>query len=148
MLVRLGKWLRAAGHDTAIAGREHYNGDLLDWARTEERVLLTCNHRLLRKHGNDEGAVVVLASSDPDLAAPELTQRFGVDWQHSPFSRCLEDNSPLRLADTAELAKVPKAALGLPGPVMACPTCGRVYWPGSHYQRMQKKLAAWQTGGT
>jgi uncharacterized protein with PIN domain len=145
MLARLGKWLRAAGHDTAIAGREQYDGGLLDWAQAEERILLTCSRRLEKGREEDGTTVVVLNSSDPELAAPELTRRLGVDWQYRPFTRCLEDNAPLRPADAPELAKVPTAARDLPGPVMACPACGRVYWPGSHFERMQERLAAWQT---
>ncbi|MBS4097602.1 MAG: hypothetical protein KGZ83_12290 [Sulfuricella sp.] len=28
----------------------------------------------------------------------------------------------------------------------ACLTCERVYWRGSHYQRMRGKLESWQRG--
>ncbi len=144
MLVRLGKWLRAAGHDTDIAGRDDHDGDILDRARTSGRLLLTCDRRLKRERAPDDDRVLVLSSSRPEVAAPELTAALGLDWQHKPFTRCLEDNTPLRPASEAELAQVPARARALPGPVMACPHCGRVYWPGSHVRRMQRKLAAWQ----
>jgi len=51
------------------------------------------------------------------------------------------DNTPLRAASGAERQRVPEAARDLPGPVMACPSCGRLYWPGSHVRRMSAKLA-------
>ena len=147
MLVRLGRWLRAAGHDTAIAGAAEPDADLVARARAEERRLLTCDRRLKAERAPADARVVLLARGAPAAAARELTRRLGVDWQHAPFSRCLLDNAPLRPADAAETARVPERARALPGPVMACPHCGRVYWPGSHLRRMHRTLAAWQTAG-
>lgn len=146
MLVRLGRWLRAAGYDTAIAGRGDHDGMVLAWARDEARILLTCDRRLKGEHAPDDPRVVVLTSSKPDTAAPELSARLGIDWQAAPFSRCMIDNTPLRAASDTERRRVPEATRDLPGPVMACPTCGRLYWPGSHVRRMRSKLARWNGG--
>lgn len=147
MLTRVGKWLRAAGYDTAIAGRNDHDGDILARARAEGRVLLTCDRRLKHERAPGDDGVVVLASSQPATAAPELAVRLGIDWQHAPFTRCLEDNAPVRPATASERAGVPETAANGPGPVMICPHCGRLYWPGSHVRRMRAKLAAWQTAG-
>jgi hypothetical protein len=46
---------------------------------------------------------------------------------------------------TAELAlQVPEDARQPVEELLACPACGRVYWRGSHYKRMRRKLAEWQ----
>jgi uncharacterized protein with PIN domain len=37
---------------------------------------------------------------------------------------------------------MPASARALPGPLQACPACGRLYWPGSHVRRMQARLEA------
>lgn len=147
MLVRVGRWLRAAGYDTAIAEDGADDGDLLARARTEGRVLLTCDRGLKRKRAPEDPEVVLLDSGAPDAAAAELARRLGVDWQHAPFSRCMLDNAELRPASGDEAAQVPDQARELPGPVMVCPACGRLYWPGSHHRRMHRRLSGWWADG-
>jgi uncharacterized protein with PIN domain len=51
-------------------------------------------------------------------------------------------NTPLADVAPADAAGLlPPAARALPGSVRRCPTCGRVYWPGSHVRRMTRTLA-------
>jgi predicted nuclease of predicted toxin-antitoxin system len=98
MLRGLGRWLRAAGHDTLIARGGTSDLDLLAFARAEGRILLTCDRELARLAGGDP-QVVALATEAPDPAAGELSARLGIDWLAAPFSRCLLDNAALRPAD-------------------------------------------------
>lgn len=146
MLIRVGKWLRAAGHDTIIAGAADTDRDLVTRARREGRLLLTCDRRIEREHAGTEGVVLLLATSAPEPAALELRTRIGIDWQHAPFTRCLEDNGPLRAARAGERRRAPVEALDLGGPVLACDHCGRIYWPGSHVRRMRGRLARFAGG--
>lgn len=69
-----------------------------------------------------------------------LGARLGIDWLAAPFSRCLVDNAPLRPASVVEVVSVPEAARQGDGPLLACPECARVYWPGSHVRRMRARL--------
>jgi uncharacterized protein len=143
MLRGLGRWLRAAGHDTLIARAGTADLDLLAFARAERRILLTCDRELARLAGDDP-QVVALATEAPDAAADELSARLDIDWLAAPFSRCLLDNAPLRPASAQQAASIPEAARAGEGPLLACPECGRVYWPGSHVLRMQARLERWQ----
>lgn len=143
MLKGVGRWLRAAGYDAAIVDDGAGDDALLARARAERRLLLTCDRRLAARVGNDP-ALAVLASERPDEAARELAARFGIDWLHAPFSRCLVDNARLVPADERDVARLPAAARQGPGPNRRCPTCGRLYWPGSHVRRMRARLAGWQ----
>ena len=47
MLVGLGRWLRIAGYDTAIADCGRRDRDLVEHAHAENRVLLTRDRRLV-----------------------------------------------------------------------------------------------------
>ncbi len=143
MLQGLGRWLRAAGHDTAIAAGGMADSALLELALAEQRVLVTCDRALGRRAGGGL-RVLVLESEGAERAAAVLRDRVPLDWLHAPFSRCLLDNTPLRLAGSKELARVPPRAQKLGGVVRACPACGRVYWPGSHVRRMSGRLRRWQ----
>lgn len=139
MLAGLGKWLRAAGYDTVVA--DHGAGDthLLERARREGRILLTCDRRIEKERPPLRQPVVVLASNRIDAAGAELTRRLGLDWQRHVFTRCLCDNALLRPATSAEMQRVPEGCDGRA--VMVCPLCHRPYWRGSHTARMQARLA-------
>ncbi len=136
MLARLGRLLRAAGHDVALAGARTPDKSLLAQAADEGRTLLTRDRRLAE--AAPEGAFLVLPDK-PDDQARLLRRTFGVDWMAAPFTRCLLDNALVRPANGHEMASLPA---DLPGPVTSCPVCGRLYWPGSHVRRMLRRLEA------
>ena len=146
MLKGIGRWLRAAGYDVAIGDDRADDDELLARAAAEHRLLLTCDRRLAGRAGRNV-AVVVLGTESFEGAARELRERLGIDWLHAPFTRCLRDNAPLRPADERAIAGLPATARGGAGPIMRCPACGRVYWPGSHVRRMRAKLTRAQTAG-
>ena len=142
MLKGVGRWLRAAGYDAAIVADGASDQALAAQARAENRILLTCDRRLAALEGG--APTLILGSERLDLAARELKD-FGIDWLKAPFTRCLIDNAPLARARAADRAAVPASAGRDDGPVLACPQCARVYWPGSHVRRMRARLERWQT---
>ncbi|MFQ6019031.1 MAG: Mut7-C RNAse domain-containing protein [Kiloniellaceae bacterium] len=146
MLQGLGRWLRAAGYDTAIAGRGLPDRGLLRRALVEGRVVLTCDRELAARTDAD-GRVVTLSANGLDATARELRDGMGIDWLHAPFTRCLVDNAVLRPAARIHRAGVPPQARALGVAINACPACGRVYWPGSHVRRMRARLESWQRPG-
>jgi len=142
MLRGVGRWLRAAGYDTVIAECGMADEALMAMAEREARVLLTCD-RSLAARAAGVCDVVLLAGEAPEEAAKALRARLGVDWLFAPFSRCLRDNTRLRPATENERRQAPASARDGPGPIMACPACARVYWPGSHARRMRARLERW-----
>lgn len=143
MLKGIGRWLRAAGYDVAMVDDGAHDDDLLARARAEDRLLLTCDRRLAARAGADP-TIAVLATERLDDVADELSARFGIDWLHAPFTRCLVDNTRLVRADQQDIAELPATARHGDGPIMRCPRCGRIYWPGSHVRRMRARLAKWR----
>jgi len=144
MLKGIGRWLRAAGYDVAIAEGGAHDDDLVAHARAEGRLLLTCDRRLAVRAGEDP-TIALLTTESLDEAAGELSARFGIDWLYAPFTRCLVDNTHLVPAATEDIAGLPATARQGAGPLMRCPRCGRVFWPGSHVRRMRARLARWRT---
>lgn len=118
MLKGIGRWLRAAGYDVAIAEDGAHDDDLLAHARAESRLLLTCDRRLAARAGADP-AIAVLATESLDEAARELSARFGIDWLHAPFTRCLVDNARLVPAAQEEVPGLPVTVRQ--GPARSCP---------------------------
>lgn len=138
MLGRLARLLRAAGYDTALAGDGEPDARLLLRAQAENRILLTRDRRLAAR-AHPRGLIV--AGDRLDAQAAHLAGVLPVDWELAPFSRCVVDNTPLRDALPAQLADMPPQARAGAGPFRTCPTCGRLYWPGSHVKRMRERLA-------
>lgn len=143
MLGGLARWLRAAGHDAALAEPGTGDSALVERAAGEGRVLVSRDRRLIEQARRRTPAVL-LTGDDPDAHAQQLKSELSLDWTLAPFTRCVVDNTPLRDATEADLAKIPEQSRGLPGPFRACPACGRVFWPGSHVKRMLIRLQAWR----
>ncbi len=144
MLIRLGRWLRAAGYDAAFDAHETSDRALLDRAVRETRRLLTCDRKLAEFRAAP-GRVIVLSGAGVSAAAEDLTHRLAIDWLYRPFSRCLLCNRPVETPDPSAdwPGEVPENA---PGPLTRCAPCGKLYWQGGHAERMRARLAAWKAG--
>lgn len=137
MLVRLARLLRAAGYDTVLAEGGASDRALRDLAREEARILVTRDRDLARLAA--PGSVLITAPG-VDAEARTLSRALPMDWSLAPFTRCVMDNTPLLEATADEVARMPEESRAMAGPFRACPTCGRLYWPGSHVKRMAERL--------
>jgi uncharacterized protein with PIN domain len=142
MLLRLGRWLRAAGYDTVIAETGTEDATLIARCAAEGRVLLTRDRHLAARA---EACVPVLRLSEEtvDKQARALAATLGIDWRRAPFTRCVIDNAVLEAAPPEAVAEVPPRSREAGGPLLRCPSCSRLYWPGGHVRRMRERLASW-----
>jgi uncharacterized protein with PIN domain len=143
MLGGLARWLRAAGYDTVQAERGAKDAALIARCADEGRVLISRDRRLIEE-ARRRTPGVLLATDELDGQARQLRCALGLDWIWAPLTRCLIDNTPLRDATDAELARIPEPSRALSGPFRACPSCGRVFWPGSHVRRIMSQLQDWR----
>lgn len=144
MLARLARLLRTAGYDTVLASGGIGDTEVLRIACDENRVLLTRDRRLAER-AHPRGVLIAAGSLEDE--ARSLAAVLPVDWALAPFSRCVVDNTPLLDATPEQVARMPPEVNTGPGPFRACPSCGRLYWPGTHVKRMAERLAglgAWQ----
>ena len=144
MLARLARWLRAAGHDAAMAALGAPDEALLAMAETEDRLLITNDPDLAERAGRRG---VLISGDGADAEALALSRRLRLDWRLAPFTRCVMDNTLLRPATPEEIGRMPQGTRALGGPFNACQACGRLYWPGSHVRRMAERLAQWDEAG-
>jgi len=144
MLARLARFLRAAGLDTTLADSSASDAHILREAIDEERWLLTADRKIM-EHKAAKGHVIQMPFGSLDAQAATLNTLFAIDWLGNAFTRCLLDNTPLLPATAEHALLVPADVRRAEQAMSACPACGRVYWRGSHYQRMRGKLASWQT---
>lgn len=144
MLAGLGRWLRTAGYDTQIVKTSIDDGKILERALREDRLLLTRDHHF-REMPAGEKTVVFLKGNSIEECILELNRLLKIDWLHAPFSRCLQCNSLLTNADEQAIqTQVPPAVLSFSDQFRYCPQCQKVYWKGSHSERMLEQLEAWK----
>jgi len=139
MLGRLGRWLRAAGYDTAMSPAGTPDARLMALARSERRLLVTRDRKLL-EYRDAPNLVIYLESQTTEACALELAGRTGIRWLLAPFSRCLICNTPLEPGSDADLARIPPHSRQTASRVWHCPDCGRWYWHGGHVRRMRRRL--------
>lgn len=134
-VARLTRWLRLSGLDIEEAGGS--DSELLRRARLAGRDILTRCRRLARR---DPVRVLLVASDDPE---EQLRQVLASTSPGEPLSRCSLCNEPLS-AMSAEEAKplVPPYVHAHHDTFARCPRCGRVYWQGTHVDRIRRRLAA------
>jgi hypothetical protein len=139
MLGRLARWLRLLGVDCAYE-REIEDAELVRRASAEERVILS-RDRALPEEWRVRG-IHPVDSEDLTEQLREIVRAFDLAGAVRPFTRCTECNRPLRAAAKGDVAqRVPARVLRDHERFLECPGCGRVYWEGSHAERIRRRLA-------
>ena len=138
MLGRLARWLRAMGYDTLYLGPAE-DRRLLQLAHAEDRILLTRDGKLARLAGN-LGCLIRADQLDNQLM--EAVERLALAPEDTSWlSRCLECNATLEPRPKQTLNElVPDYIFITQTQFMGCPGCGKIYWPGSHAERMLARL--------
>ena len=139
MLGKLARWMRILGLDTYYK-RDLPDSKLLKIALVEDRVILTRDSKIpkIRNAKN----FVWIHSSDPLEQVKEVAQKLKLKIEPERFfTRCLECNGVLEKIEKEKVKdKVWPYVYKTHENFVSCPNCNRIYWPGTHLQRMEKKL--------
>ena len=133
-LGRLARYLRLFGFDTYY--RNDYEDEHLARISSEQkRVLLTRDRELLKR-----GEVVYgycPRSTRPQEQLLEVLRMHNLRGLLSPFSRCMHCNGFLYKVIKDEVIEElpPRAAVHF-DEFSKCPDCAKIYWRGSHFDRM------------
>jgi len=134
-LGRLARSLRLLGFDSDY-GNNYEDDELSDRATHEGRILLTRDRGLLKRSAIERGYCV--RQTRPREQVLEILARFDLVGSINPFSRCMACNAVLRLVSKSEVREsVPAHVRDLHDDFTRCEGCGRVYWRGSHYDRLK-----------
>ena len=140
MLGRLARWLRLLGYDARYADLP--DEALVALARVEGRVLLTRDTRLVRRP--DVGPHGFIRHD----RVPEQLRQVAADFRLGPDragTRCLRCNVALEaLPREGAAGRVPPHVWRTQHQFTRCPSCARIYWPGTHWDRMTEALHSLQ----
>lgn len=137
-LGRLAAYLRMMGFDT-LYRNDFHDEELAYISHRETRILLTRDIGLLKRSLVIYGYYVRETNRHKQLA--EITQRYELANLVEPFKHCMKCNGLLEAVDKERiLPQIPAGVAQYYDEFHHCADCGRIYWKGPHYQRMQTLL--------
>jgi uncharacterized protein with PIN domain len=139
---KLVKWLRLMGYDTRFFDGSD-DSELVAMAQAEGRVILSRDTQIMKRRVITSGELkaVLIESDQPERQIHQVIDTLGLDCRFRPFALCLECNQPLVERSKEEVKElVPPYVFKTQSQFMQCPDCQRIYWRGTHWQAMTKRL--------
>ena len=134
----LARLLRMAGFDT-LYRNDYLDSAIAEIAGRERRILLTRDRDLLKQRGISHGCYV--HALKPARQFAEIVARLKLGRNFRPFTLCLECNAPVHSIKKLSIFRnLPPSINARHEYFTICDHCGRVFWEGSHWQRMRQLL--------
>lgn len=139
MLGKLAKYLRIVGIDASYP-RSLSLPEIISEAAAEQRTILTRRTDLLPSE--QQAASYFIKSNYPYEQLQDVISHFNLQADNSRFfTRCLECNQLLDAVVKASVAgSVPAYVFSTVNDFARCPRCAKIYWKGTHYGNMLKRL--------
>jgi hypothetical protein len=145
---RLARWLRMMGYDTLLFDHgEDYR--MIRIALDQARIIITRDTRIMERRVITSGRLrAILVNGDrPEKQMHQMMEHLPLNTDFRPFSLCLECNQPLVERSKEDVAdRVPPYVFQTQEQFVECPTCRRVFWKGTHWQAMTRKLRGFTPG--
>ena len=134
----LARNLRLLGFDV-VYDRQAQDRQLLSVMEHENRALLTRDRRLLMhtivRHG------YCPRSQNADDQTIEVIRRFDLVDSITPFRRCLRCNASLQKIGKADvIEKLEPLTKIYYEQFRRCTGCGQIYWAGSHFSKLERRV--------
>lgn len=135
MLGKLARYLRILGYDTLYSSQMDEE-ELIRNAIGQKRMLLTRRTKIKRRE--DIKDILFITQDNPKKQLREVYERLHImPVAGSLFTRCLSCNEILvDMSKEKAEGKVPEHILNAHDSFSFCPHCNRLYWPGTHHERM------------
>jgi len=148
-LRKLARRLRLLGFDTDYD--EHRDDpELAELSAKENRILLTRDRGLLKRKIVTRR--LIIRNTDPEKQVLEVIERLHLQSSIKPFTRCIACNGEIAAVDmesekfAALRQTIPPGVLAWCTEYYTCTSCGKVYWKGSHYDRMCAMVERFRKG--
>lgn len=140
MLGTLAKWLRICGFDTYYAKRHMKDRELMGIAKKENRVIVTRDKELVYNARREQIKLIKIDTYVLDEQIKKIIGKTKIN-KKSVLSRCLICNTILGKIPKKEVVdKVPSKVFENHQEFLFCPKCKKIYWKGTHYQKMLEKI--------
>jgi hypothetical protein len=139
MLGKLAKWLRLLGYDTIYTHIKdlHELKSLLE----KSYIFLTRQHKWLAYRVLRDKPIYLVQADKVNAQLAEVIKKFNLEFSEKTFcSRCIICNNLLVEKKGIEALVPEYIRLTLRDRLKTCPQCQKVYWPGSHQEKMKENL--------
>jgi len=137
-LGRLAKSLRMLGFDSFYRN-DYEDSEIISISLKEKRIILTRDRGVLKRKAVTHGYWI--KSTRPEKQIQEVLRRFDLFSQIRPFHRCMMCNGIINKIDkSTKMHELPAATALYYKEFNGCLTCGRIYWKGSHYNKMLARI--------
>jgi len=146
---KLARWLRVIGYDTLLF-KQKDDARMIKTAFSDDRVVLTKDTQFMKRRlvTNGQLKAILIKQDAPKNQIREVVKSLNLDYHFKPFSLCLECNQTLIPRTKEEVQSlVPPHVFVTQTQYTECPACHRIYWQGTHWQAMVKKLQDLQREG-
>lgn len=137
-LGKLARYLRMLGIDSAYKNN-FSKEEIISVSLNEHRTILTKDRNILKRNEITHGYWI--RNENIMEQVKEVINRFHLEKELRQFSRCMECNSLLEKVDKEEVINaLPEKVKAQHKEFIKCPGCGRIYWKGTHYEKMKKLI--------
>lgn len=138
-LGKLAKWLRTLGYDTLFS-RTISDSQLLSKALNEDRVILTRDTKLVELKVASK--YLLIESDKPLTQLKQVKKEFNLETSEEKlFTRCLLCNTPLTKVEKEKIKdEIPPFVYKTQENFVFCSKCNKIFWPGTHVQKMTERL--------
>jgi len=138
-LGKLARTLRLLGFDVTYDTHAD-NSYLVEQMRRGKRAILTTNRRLLMRSSVTRGYCVHARTPNEQLL--EVIRRFDLVADMHPLTRCVFCNTLVVPVEKKEIENhLPQKTRERCHNFTRCPTCGRIFWKGSHLSDLDHTIA-------
>jgi hypothetical protein len=133
-LGRLTRYLRMMGLD--VLYKNNFDDDeIVLVSINERRTILTKDRGILKRNEVTHGYWV--RSKRIEEQTREVLNRFDLQREIKEFSRCIECNEILKpIKKELVINQLPPKVVQSQNEFYQCPSCKKIFWKGTHYQRM------------
>lgn len=133
-LGKLAQKLRLLGFDTLFRN-DFMDNEIVELSLQEKRIILTCDKGILKYRAVTHAYWI--RNNDPKKQIKEVVNRFQLERNFRPFSRCSYCNGLLHQVEKSLLQdRLPKDTFLYFDVFTECKDCRKLYWQGSHYDHI------------
>jgi hypothetical protein len=132
----LARYLRLLGFDSSYRN-DYDDHTIVALSVGEQRIILTRDKGLLKHRAVTHGHW--MRETDPRRQLSEVVRAFDLQCSIRAFTRCLVCNGELHPVSKIAVAdRLPPRVRERQQQFVECVECGKVYWPGTHYERLRQ----------